>query len=132
MNTQPNTPASRNEEDAARWRRLVNASEASFPVASIANDPENDARMIYGRKRLEQFIDGLDEISDQYALAAPGAAIDAREQLTDEQLDAALPADVQRSARGHQKRWRAYARTVLALSTAKSGEHGATDGGAGE
>jgi hypothetical protein len=54
------------KEDAERWRRLVNASEMAFPVAAIADDPENDRAMLYGRKRLEQFIDSLDEISDKY------------------------------------------------------------------
>jgi hypothetical protein len=51
--------------DAARWRRLVNASELPFPVAAIADDPENDRLMVYGRKRLEQFIDSLDLVSDK-------------------------------------------------------------------
>lgn len=55
-------------EDAARWRRLVNASEMAFPVATIADDPENAYTMLYGRQRLERYIDSLDEISDQYAL----------------------------------------------------------------
>lgn len=62
-------------KDAARWRRLVNASEMAFPVATIADDPENDHAMLYGRKRLEQFVDSLDEISDQYSDAAIDAAI---------------------------------------------------------
>ena len=53
-------------KDAARWRRLVNASELAFPVATIVDDPENDKNMLYGRKRLENYIDGLDEISDSY------------------------------------------------------------------
>jgi hypothetical protein len=64
------------ERDAARWRRLVNASEMAFPVATIADDPENEPTMLYGRKRLEAFIDECDEISDTYAidrLAAPEA-----------------------------------------------------------
>jgi hypothetical protein len=52
--------------DAARWRRLVNASELPFPVAAIADDPENDRLMVYGRKRLEQFIDSLDLVSDKF------------------------------------------------------------------
>lgn len=56
--------------DAARWRRLVNASEMAFPVAAIADDPENDHTMLYGRKRLEDFIDRCDEIPDTYASIA--------------------------------------------------------------
>lgn len=50
--------------DAARWRRLVNASELPFPVATIADDPENDCMLVYGRERLEALIDMYDEISD--------------------------------------------------------------------
>lgn len=53
-------------KDAARWRRLVNASELPFPVAAIADDPENDRLMVYGRKRMEQFIDSLDLVSDKF------------------------------------------------------------------
>lgn len=53
--------------DAARWRRLVNASEMSFPIATLAYDPENDHTMLYGRERLEQCIDRMDEINDSYA-----------------------------------------------------------------
>lgn len=52
--------------DAGRWRRLVNASEMAFPVAAISDDPENDGLMIYGRKRMEAFIDRLDEIPAIY------------------------------------------------------------------
>lgn len=55
------------EADAARWRRLVNASEMPFPPATVADDPENDATMLYGRKRLERYIDDLDEIPNVYA-----------------------------------------------------------------
>ncbi len=62
--------------DAGRWRRLANASEIEFPIAAIAEDPENDAAMIYGRKHLENFIDGLDEIPEFYA--AMQAAKDAK------------------------------------------------------
>lgn len=56
--------------DAARWRRLVNASEMAFPVATIADDPENDCKMVYGRTGLERLIDSYDEISDSYAAMA--------------------------------------------------------------
>lgn len=53
-------------KDAARWRRLVNASELEFPIATIVDDPENDARIIYGRKRMEDLVDSYDEIPDFY------------------------------------------------------------------
>lgn len=53
--------------DASRWRRLVNASEMAFPVAAISDDPENDGPMVYGRKRMESFMDGLDEIPNTYS-----------------------------------------------------------------
>lgn len=66
-------PSSGDGRDAARWRRLVNASEMAFPVATIADDPENDCTMVYGRKRLEEFIDRLDEISDTYAAMSKGS-----------------------------------------------------------
>ena len=62
------------QKDAARWRRLVNASELPFPTAAIADDPENDARMVYGRKRLEALIDLMDEIPNTYAIDAVLAA----------------------------------------------------------
>lgn len=55
------------EKDAARWRRLVNCSEMSFPIATVCSDPENDMRMVYGRKRLEDLIDGFDLIPAEYA-----------------------------------------------------------------
>lgn len=54
------------QPDAARWRRLVNASEMAFPVAAIVDDPENDAIKVYGRKRMEALIDGMDEIPCVY------------------------------------------------------------------
>ncbi|WP_228897782.1 hypothetical protein [Acidovorax sp. Leaf73] len=57
-------------EDAARWRRLVNASEMAFPVAAIVDDPENDAMKVYGRKRMEALIDMMDEIPGTYMDAA--------------------------------------------------------------
>jgi hypothetical protein len=57
-------------EDARRWRRLVNASELSFPVTAISDDPENDGPMVYGRRRMESFIDRLDEIPNSYAAIA--------------------------------------------------------------
>ena len=50
-------------QDALRWRRLVNASEMPFPVLTIADDPENDCVLHYGRKKLESLVDGCDEIS---------------------------------------------------------------------
>lgn len=52
-------------KDAGRWRRLVNASEMSFPVLTIANDPENDCTLSYGRNALENLVDACDEISDE-------------------------------------------------------------------
>lgn len=55
------------EGDAKRWRRLVNASEMPYPPATVANDPENDAILLYGRARLERYIDDLDEIPNVYA-----------------------------------------------------------------
>lgn len=54
------------EKDARRWRRLVNASEMPFPIATLCDDPENEARMVYGRKRLEDVIDCYDEIPCEY------------------------------------------------------------------
>ena len=57
------------QQDAGRWRRLVNASELSFPVATIADDPENGAVMLYGRKALEDFVDHMDEIPNTYDAA---------------------------------------------------------------
>ncbi|GEM_PF-5842614 len=53
-------------EDAARWRRLVNASELAFPLATVVDDPENDKIMRYGRETLENLIDSFDEIPDSY------------------------------------------------------------------
>lgn len=46
------------------------SAEPSFPVATIAGDPENDATFFYGRQRLERFIDDLDEIPNSYAIDA--------------------------------------------------------------
>lgn len=66
--------------DAARWRRLVNASEASFPIATVVDDPENDKFMLYGRERLESYIDRLDEISDSYPDAPTPPAAMTREK----------------------------------------------------
>lgn len=53
-------------KDAARWRRLVNASDMPFPILTIADDPENDCLLVYGRKRLEELVDMYDEIPDSY------------------------------------------------------------------
>lgn len=52
--------------DANRWNRLVTASEMEFPVLALCEDPENDKVMHYGRRRLEQIVDGMDEISPFY------------------------------------------------------------------
>lgn len=49
-------------EDALRWRKLVAASEMEFPIATIAEDPENDCVLLYGKRRLEDLIDRFDEI----------------------------------------------------------------------
>lgn len=71
--TAAHTPAAQADsvlEDAARWRRLVNASEMAFPVAAIVDDPENDAMKVYGRKRMEALIDMMDEIPGTYMDAA--------------------------------------------------------------
>ena len=53
-------------EDAGRWRRLVNGSELASPVIAMVDDPENDAIMCYGRKRMEALIDMMDEIPNSY------------------------------------------------------------------
>lgn len=66
---QPSPAAQGDALDAGRWRRLVNASELSFPVATIADDPENGAVMLYGRKALEDFVDRMDEIPNTYDAA---------------------------------------------------------------
>ena len=66
---QPSPAAQGYALDAGRWRRLVNASELSFPVATIADDPENGAVMLYGRKALEDFVDRMDEIPNTYDAA---------------------------------------------------------------
>lgn len=66
---QPSPAAQGDALDAERWRRLVNASELSFPVATIADDPENAAVMLYGRKAMEDFVDSMDEIPNTYDAA---------------------------------------------------------------
>lgn len=63
------------EREAARWRRLVNCSEMPFPIATVCDDPENDKLMVYGRKRLEDLVDGFDLIPSEYAaLSSSGGA----------------------------------------------------------
>lgn len=38
-------------------------------MATIADDPENGAVMLYGRKALEDFVDRMDEIPNTYDAA---------------------------------------------------------------
>ena len=54
------------QPDAERWRRLVNASEMTFPALAIADDPENDCRKVYGRASMEKLVDMMDEIWATY------------------------------------------------------------------
>ena len=50
------------ERDAERYRKIIAASELEFPVLSVCDDPENDARHAYGRDHIDALVDQMDEI----------------------------------------------------------------------
>lgn len=46
-------------KDAMLWRKLVKASELTYPALAIAIDPENDKKMVYGKKQLEEAVNAV-------------------------------------------------------------------------
>lgn len=108
------------------WTAMLYRKHGTFTDGFTIDRSEYHDRVRYSADCVRHLIGELKEAPDILAYDENLCSAPSREQapvasgeLTDEQLDAALPADVQRSARGHQKRWRAYARTVLALAAQK-------------
>ncbi len=60
LSLQAAQPAASVAVDAERYRRLIYAAEMAFPVLSVCVDPENEPDHKYGRKHIDDLIDGLD------------------------------------------------------------------------